>query len=105
MNRAALSLIVALVACNGEPDLTTPEQTPPPDPTIVLDEVAPSVVSFSPADGAAGVAADAVVTVVFSEAMDPESVEAALDTSALGAVSLSWNAAQDTLTIDPMASL
>lgn len=90
---------LALAACAADSvvddDLTDDE----------LDTTAPSVVSSSPADGEAGVRADAEVVIVFSEPMDAGSVEGTLDAGALGEVELSWNAAGDTLTITPVAGL
>lgn len=104
---AALPLTLALAACGGGgdddggggggagPDAGTEEE----------DLTAPFVVSSTPANGDVGVRADAPVVIVFSEPMDGESVEGSLATASLGEVTLSWNAAGDTLTITPVEPL
>lgn len=63
----------------------------------------PAVLSVSPEDGAAGVLPDAVIQVVFSRAMDRDSVKAAWSSDQLpaSAVAFSWNQAGDTLTVTP----
>ncbi len=69
--------------------------------TGALDDESPSIESMMPGDGATGVRADATVLFSFSEPMDAVSVEAALDTGTLGAVTLSWNDDDTELTITP----
>lgn len=76
---------------SGENDTSTGEQ----------DDDSPSVESMMPSDGSSGVLNDATVLFSFSESMDPSSVEAALDTGTLGAVTLSWNEDDTELTITP----
>ncbi len=63
----------------------------------------PTVLSASPADGAIGVRPGANVTIVFDRPMDMASVEAAWSSELLpaDAVAFSWNAAGDTLTVNP----
>ncbi len=90
----------ALVACAADP-----EMDPIDDDQDEQDTTPPSVVSSSPANGEAGVRADASVVIVFSEPMDGASVEQSLDASSLGEVTLGWNAAGDTLTITPVIGL
>lgn len=99
---AAFPMSLALAACGAVDD---PGPGDDPDDPDDEDVTAPSVVSSSPADGEAGVRADASVVIVFSEPMDAASVEGTLDTRSLGDVTLSWNAAGDTLTITPVAGL
>lgn len=79
----------------GEDDTSTGEQ----------DNESPSVESMMPGDGATGVRADATVLFSFSEPMDVVSVEVALDTGTLGAVTLSWNDDDTELTITPDADI
>lgn len=99
---AALAILAlsGLAAC-GDIDAADPvdEEQQGPDTT------APALVSATPADGATGVRADAVVTLEFTEAMDQESVAAALIAEDLGDVTASWNAAGDVLTITPAEPL
>lgn len=71
------------------------------------DPDGPTVLSVSPEDGATGVAGDAVITLVFSRAMDRDSVKAAWSSEELpvGEVAFTWNQAGDTLTVTPDATL
>ena len=64
---------------------------------------APAVLSVSPSNGAAGVAADAVVTVTFSEPMNTGAVEAAYTSSDLPASSVrfQWSTGDTVLQITP----
>lgn len=64
----------------------------------------PTLVSSVPAHGDVGVRADSAVVLVFSEAMDAVSVEAAL-ASFDPAAAPSWNAERTTLTLTPSAPL
>lgn len=66
-----------------------------------VDVEPPSVMSMSPAGGADGVLADAVVELVFSEPMDTTSVELALDASDIEPFSISWDDDGTTLTLTP----
>ncbi len=72
-----------------------------------LDPDHPAVVSVTPADGAAGVRAGANIVIVFDRAMDADSVEAAWSSELLPTdeVSFAWNAAGDTLTVNPDSPL
>jgi len=65
---------------------------------ITLDTTAPTVTSLTPADGAADVAADAPVTVVFSEAMSPAGVDTAVTMTGGTITARTWTAA-DTLVV------
>lgn len=64
---------------------------------------APRVMSVSPSDGATGVAADAVVTLTFSEPMNPSTVQTAYSSSDLPAssVNFNWSAGNTVLQIAP----
>ena len=78
--------------------------TPAPDTTP------PTVSTRTPASGATGVAVGTVVTATFSEALDPATVNAGTfelrdGSSALVAASVSYNAAGNTATLTPSASL
>jgi hypothetical protein len=66
-----------------------------------VDADAPSVSSMTPSAGTSGVLEDAVVQLVFSEPMDTDSVELALDASDLEPFSISWNDEGTTLTLTP----
>jgi hypothetical protein len=90
--------LLLLLACAAGDDTAAPDDTAT---DTAPDTTAPTVVSISPAYGATGVTLDAVVVIVFSEAMDPASVDAALLTTALGDAAASWNDAGDTLTLTP----
>ena len=115
---SAASWIVALTtfasACESglEPELgtlecaeTTADCTA--ETTGTEDVESPTILAVSPADGDHGVLPDAVITVVFSEAMDAEATEAAYRSSALPheAVSMSWDAAGEVLTVTPRLPL
>lgn len=65
------------------------------------DTTAPEIVSVIPEDGAVGVLPDAPIVIHFSEPMDAASVEDAFLSADLPAVSFSWNAEGDELTITP----
>jgi len=86
----------------GAPD--TPDTPADPDGGVVGNQPGPpSVLNVSPADGASGVASDAVVTLTFSEAMDTSSVELAFSSFDLpvSAVSFSWTDGDTVLHITP----
>ncbi|MEN0066512.1 MAG: Ig-like domain-containing protein [Myxococcota bacterium] len=65
------------------------------------DLIAPSIVATSPATDDRGVEPTAVVTITFSEPMDPKVTEDNLDLTDFPAASLSWSDDQTTLTITP----
>ncbi len=78
--------------------------------TTAPDTTPPIVTSFSPAAGAAYVNANANVTVTFSEAMNPATVNGSTvelrdPSNALVPATVSYNAASFTATLDPTASL
>jgi hypothetical protein len=99
--------ITALTFPGDATDKPASGGTPPPPPPPAGDTTPPAVSSTSPANGAAGVAANASVTATFSEAVDPATVTTAtfkLQGGAAvvaGTVSLSGN----TATFRPSASL
>lgn len=95
---STLALAVPVAACGGVDGGEA-------GPDAAVAGAAPRIVATTPADGATGVAADATITIAFSEPMDAASVAAALDAAALGEVALAWNAAGDQLTITPAAPL
>jgi hypothetical protein len=68
---------------------------------------APSIVSVSPSNGATGIAANAVVTLTFSEPMNTRAVEAAYSSSDLpaGSLSFSWSNGDSVLQIAPTQPL
>lgn len=98
-SRAALALVVGGVACGSEVDDTGSK------PDDVPDTTPPTLLSITPEDGAEGLPADTVVTLRFSEAMDPSTVHGTLATQDLGDVDFEWNDAGDTLTIRPWEPL
>lgn len=98
-SRVALAAAVTAVACGNPVDDTDDH------PGEVPDTTPPTLLSITPEDGATGVSAVAVVTLRFSEPMDPSSVEGTLATQDLGEVQLKWNTAGDTLTIVPREPL
>lgn len=79
---------------NGDDE---PEEPPPPE------DVAPFIVSVSPANGALGVESDAVLVITFSEPMDREATESAYLSEDLPSsdVSFGWNDDSTVLTITP----
>jgi len=106
-------LAAALVACGNVDMSTDPDagSDPTGDATTPdaggADTTAPAVAAVTPADGTAGVAADAVIVVEFTEPMDQASVEAAWTSTDLPAASVgfAWSAAGDTLTVTPAGPL
>lgn len=96
---AWLAIAVMAAACGSTNDDTAGPTDEEPDTTP------PVLLSMSPEDGAVGLRADTVVTLRFSEAMDPSSVHGTLATADLGEVDLEWNSAGDTLTIRPREPL
>ena len=74
--------------------------------TITLaDTTAPTVSSVSPTDGATGVATDAVVTVTFSEGMDPATINTTTITLNGVAATVSYESGTNTATLTPSAPL
>jgi hypothetical protein len=73
------------------------------------DTSPPTVVDVSPGDGAVGVAANAVLSVTFSEAMNKSITQNAYQSASAGitaaAVTFSWNQPGTVLTITPNAPL
>jgi hypothetical protein len=104
--RVATLLVVTLAACgsveSGDPD-GQPTSDGAPGSDGPADTVAPTVVDVTPGNGTAGVAADAVITIVFSEPMAQGSVRGAWSSADLpsSAVAFEWNASGDTLTVRP----
>jgi len=99
-----LFAVILLPACGGvanPSDGDGPGDADPGDPDV------PRVLSTSPNDGAAGVAAASTITVAFSRPMDPASVEAAWQSTDLPreGVSFAWNAASDTVVVTPAQPL
>lgn len=93
-----LALALSLAACGSVEDEAAP------DGGLAADGGAPpAILSVEPNDGQRGVMPDAVITVVFDRAMDPDSVREAWSSELIPAeaVSFSWNQAGDTLTVDP----
>ena len=80
------------------------EPTPDPAPPAPVN-VAPYIVSITPADDAIGVIADTNVVVTFSEPMDKADVQAAFSISHGNPGVFSWNPAATVMTFNPGASL
>lgn len=80
-----------------EPNVEEPEEPPPEE------DVAPFIVSVSPANGAVGVESDALLVITFSEPMDREATESAYLSEDLpsGDVTFTWNEDSTVLTITP----
>src|SRR5262249_46865337 len=92
----------------SRPNIPTPTPTPIPTPTP--DTTPPTVSSFAPAAGANDVRIDANVTVTFSEAMDPASVNVSTielrdPSSAIVPATVSYAVGSFTATLDPTTSL
>lgn len=68
-----------------------------------VDETPPEILSVTPADGDAGVRADATFVIVFSEPMDAAATEQAWESEDFPelTVTMAWNDAGDTLTVTP----
>ena len=80
--------------------MADPEPNPDPEPTT--DSVAPTIVSLTPLDGAADVASDAAVRVVFSEPLDPALIgDTSVVVSPAHPVTVSFDVASLTLLIAP----
>ena len=74
--------------------------------TITPSDTTPPVVSStSPADGATGVSTGTVVTVNFSEAMEPTTINTTSFTLSGAAATIAYNEASHTATLDPAAPL
>jgi N,N-dimethylformamidase beta subunit-like, C-terminal/Domain of unknown function (DUF4082)/Bacterial Ig-like domain/Calx-beta domain/Bacterial Ig domain/Purple acid Phosphatase, N-terminal domain len=74
------------------------------------DTTPPTVSSVSPANGASGVATSASVSVVFSEGMDPSTINTSTielrnPTNGLIPASVTWSAASFTATVTPTSAL
>lgn len=98
---AALLFAAASAGCTDDaPGMTDPDVDEP-------DTTAPSIVTTVPAASATGVAANATITITFSEEMDRGTVETAYASAdlPLDQVSMEWNPAGTVLTIRPDAEL
>ncbi|MBI2823285.1 MAG: DUF4082 domain-containing protein [Planctomycetia bacterium] len=78
--------------------------------TAAVDVTAPTVTSFNPTNNASSVATSATVTVTFSEAVDPTTVNATTvslltNTNAVMAATVSYNPATSTATLTPTSPL
>jgi hypothetical protein len=97
-----LALTLSLAACGSVEEEAAPDGGPASD-----GGAPPMVLSIEPTDGHRGVMPDAVITVVFDRAMDPDSVREAWSSELIPAeaATFSWNQASDTLTVDPIEPL
>jgi len=100
MKREALCIALTATACGGVN--STDDMMIDPS-----DTVAPKIVSTTPTESEIGIGADTKIVVVFSEPMDPATVEPAYSSVQLplDKVSTQWNADQTVLTISPDQSL
>ena len=105
---AAVSSILLHSGCGmtSRPNIPTPTPTPTPTP----DTTPPTVKSFTPAAGAINVRVDSNVTVTFSEAMAPATVNGTTielrdQSSALVPATVSYDAGSFTATLHPTALL
>jgi large repetitive protein len=94
----------ALTAAEIAADQSTPVSNPP------MDTTAPTVVTKAPAAGATGVALSTAVTAVFSEAIDPATLNASTFElrnagGALVTAAVTYNAATNTAALTPGAQL
>ncbi len=108
LTRSLFAVALTLTACGGDApqdDKSPTEKTTQPGSPSTQDTTPPTVLSTTPETGAVGQWADVVVAIQFSESMDPATVEAALDTSELGAVDIHWDDTHETVTITPVAEL
>jgi Bacterial Ig-like domain len=94
---------VALVACPAPPQ-TEPSPQPQPQPQPG-DTTAPTIVSVSPSNAENGVAANAKITLEFSEAMNQTATEQAYQSGDMPSVTFKWNANGTKLEIDPVGDL
>src|SRR6201999_3397269 len=100
MRESALALCCLVVAACGSMGSTT---TPPGDDAPPEDTTRPTVVSVSPADQAVGVESDATIVITFSEPMDLQATQTALQSPELplSAAVLTWDPDGKVLTITP----
>jgi hypothetical protein len=101
MKREALCIALTAAACGG---VSSTDDMMMGDPA---DTLAPKIVSTTPTTDEVGIGADTKIVVVFSEPMDPATVEAAYSSEKLplDKVSTQWNADQTVLTISPDQAL
>lgn len=109
MKQLTTFALIALAACGG---VTNNDEIDPGvdagiDDGEDGDLTPPTVLSTTPPDGAAGIDADASITIAFSEPMDQASVEAAWSSGDLppDQVQFVWNDNSDTVTVIPDAPL
>ena len=97
---------VALVACPAPAPTsetpTTPQPQPQPQPG---DTTAPTIVSVSPSNAQNGVAANAKITLEFSEAMNQTATEQAYQSGDMPSVTFKWSPNGTKLEIDPVGDL
>lgn len=101
----AIAVVAALSGCGGGSPATSP--TAPANPGSSPASTF-SVTSVTPASGATGIATNATVTVTFSSAANPATINTS-DITLTGtnavAGSVAWNAANNTATFTPGAAL
>lgn len=89
------------------PPPPAPPSPPPPSPPSPppADTTPPAIVSVTPNNGAIGVAKDAKIVIVFSEAMNEQATELAYQSADMPSVTFNWSNNDTTLEIDPVADL
>ena len=77
------------------------------DSNAIVDTTPPAVVSISPDNGAVGVHSDTTIVILFSEAMNEDSVESGVSVSSVldGDLDFSWNDNRTQLTVTPGTEL
>ncbi len=81
-----------------------PPSPPPPSPPPG-DTTPPTIVSVTPNNGSTGVAKDAKIVIVFSEAMNEQATELAYQSTDMPAVTFTWAKGDTKLEIDPVGDL
>lgn len=97
----AATATFALVACPAPPQ-TEPSPQPQPTPG---DTTVPTIVSVSPSNAENGVAANAKITLEFSEAMNQTATEQAYQSGDMPSVTFKWSPNGTKLEIDPVGDL
>ncbi len=92
------------------PPPPAPPSPPPPAPPAppsppTADTTPPTIVSVTPNNGSIGVAKDANIVIVFSEAMNEQATELAYQSTDIPSVTFAWSKKDTQLEIDPVTDL
>ena len=102
---ASTTYYFAIKTADAVPNWSLISNSPSGTTSAAPDTILPNVTSTTPANGATGVAVTTTIVVQFSEAMNKTNTQSAFSTNPATTGTFTWNAAGDTMTYTPSASL